>query len=215
MNFTIAKVSQLNAERLAKVLPELAEKCAKLIGIAYQEGFTLLVTQGFRSIAEQNALYAQGRTKPGKIVTNAKGSQSNHTRGEAVDFAFIVNGEVSWEDKLYLKIGGWAKQVGLNWGGDWRSIKDKPHVELPSKKQPQASQTPETISSVINIEFGMKGEAVRQLQTALFNGNYLKFTDIDGDFGPTTKKAVINFQLAHGLRTDGIVGPNTAKLLGL
>lgn len=128
--FTKEKVNEKNCERLAKVKPELAEKVLKLLEAAEAEGHLLIVTQGFRSIEEQNRLYAQGRTAPGKIVTNAKGGQSNHNFGKAVDFAFVVNGEISWDEKLYKKIGVWAREVGLKWGGDWKSIKDKPHVEL-------------------------------------------------------------------------------------
>lgn len=130
MVFTTDRIEKLNAERLSKVDPVLATKCRQLIELANQNGQFLLVTQGFRSIAEQNKLYAQGRTTKGKIVTNAKGGQSNHNFGRAVDFAFIVNGEVSWNDKLYKQIGVWAKVVGLKWGGNWKSFKDYPHVEL-------------------------------------------------------------------------------------
>ena len=128
--FTTEKIKKLNAERLAKVKPELREKVEKLIDLANRAGHVLLVTQGFRSIEEQNNLYAQGRTRPGKIVTNARGGKSNHNFGTAADLAFIVDGEVSWNEKLYLEIGVWASEVGLNWGGNWKSIKDKPHVEL-------------------------------------------------------------------------------------
>ena len=132
MQFTPERVAELNNSRLSdkNLKTELVEKVKKLIELASKAGHLLLVTQAFRSVAQQNALYAQGRTKPGKIVTNAKGGQSNHNKGEAVDLAFIVQGEVSWEDSLYLKIGFWAKAVGLKWGGDWKSIKDKPHVEI-------------------------------------------------------------------------------------
>ena len=49
----------------------------------------LRVTQGLRTIAEQDELYAQGRTKPGKIVTNAKGGKSNHNSGLAIDVCIV------------------------------------------------------------------------------------------------------------------------------
>ena len=128
--FTSDEIHKINSDRLAKVLPELQTKCLQIISIAAAAGFVLLVTQGLRTVAEQNALYAQGRTAPGKIVTNARGSQSNHTTGKAVDFAFVVNGEISWDENLYQKLGAWAATVGLHWGGNWKTIKDKPHVEI-------------------------------------------------------------------------------------
>lgn len=130
--FTRERVEQLNNERLSNknLKPALVSKVRALIKLAAAEGYLLLVTNGFRSVAEQNKLYAQGRTTKGKIVTNAKGGQSNHNFGEAVDLGFIVQNEISWEESLYYKIGGWAAKVGLKWGGNWKSIKDKPHVEI-------------------------------------------------------------------------------------
>lgn len=103
-----------------------------MIALAASDGFTLLVTQGFRSIEQQNRLYEIGRRGiPGeRKVTNARGGQSNHNRGAAVDFAFVVNGEISWDARLYRHIGRWAAKVGLKWGGNWKSFKDLPHVEL-------------------------------------------------------------------------------------
>jgi peptidoglycan L-alanyl-D-glutamate endopeptidase CwlK len=130
--FTKEKISSTNAMRLSDVKPELAEKCEAIIALAASEGFTLIVTQGYRSVEEQNRLYAIGRRgiKGERIVTNARGGQSNHNHRTAVDFAFVVNGEISWDERLYQHIGRWAKQVGLNWGGNWKSFKDFPHVEL-------------------------------------------------------------------------------------
>ena len=132
MSYTQEKIEKQNAEKLSRVKPPLADKCRQIISLAKAEGFTLIVTQGFRSIEEQNKLYAIGRRGiPGeRKVTNAKGGQSNHNFGDAVDFAFVVNGEVSWDEKLYQHIARWAKIVGLKWGGNWKSFKDLPHVEL-------------------------------------------------------------------------------------
>lgn len=129
--FSKERIEKLNAERLAKVKPELARKCEAIIALAAREGLSLIVTQGFRTVAEQDRLYAIGRRGiPGeRKVTNARGGQSNHNFGDAVDFAFVVNDEISWNDSLYLNIGRWAKQVGLKWGGNWK-FKDYPHVEL-------------------------------------------------------------------------------------
>lgn len=128
--FNAERINRKNCERLTHVKPELASKVLQILEMANREGFDLMVSQGFRSIAEQNKLYAQGRTTRGKIVTNARGGQSNHNFGTAVDFVFIVGGQPSWDERLYTNIGRWAKIVGLKWGGNWRSFKDLPHVEL-------------------------------------------------------------------------------------
>jgi peptidoglycan L-alanyl-D-glutamate endopeptidase CwlK len=132
LSMTNEDVSRQNHEKLAAVNAELAEKCFRLIELAAKQGFTLLVTNGYRTIAQQNALYQIGRRgKPHeKIVTNAKGGESSHNFRRAVDFAFVVRGEVSWDSALYDKIGLWAKIVGLEWGGNWRTFKDRCHVEV-------------------------------------------------------------------------------------
>ena len=124
---------QLNKERLSnpKISPLLREKVLKVIADLEAENIKPLITDGFRSNYEQNQLFALGRTKRGKIVTNARGGQSNHNFGRAVDMAFVdESGTVVWDLKLYKRLGVIAKLYGLKWGGDWRKHKDNPHLEL-------------------------------------------------------------------------------------
>lgn len=116
--------------RLAGVHPALADRAMAIIAAAAADGYTLRVSQGVRTFAEQDALYAQGRTVRGKRVTNARGGQSMHNYGLAVDFVFLVGGKVSWDEALYTRIGAWADRAGgCEWGGRWR-FADKPHVQL-------------------------------------------------------------------------------------
>lgn len=128
--------------KLDGIHPILKERVEKLIALANAEGFDLVVTQGLRTFAEQDRLFNQwrdGKDNDGdkrvdesdEKVTRAAGGQSNHNYGLAVDLAFRVNGKISWETALYTKIGAWAKQVNLAWGGNWKH-KDLPHVELPN-----------------------------------------------------------------------------------
>lgn len=120
-----------NAERLASVKPSLREKVLLVIADLEAQKLRPLITCGFRSIAEQNKLYAQGRSKAGKIVTFAKGGQSKHNFGDAVDFAFLdTAGNIDWSQKLFTKLGASAKKFGLSWGGAWKKFKDYPHIEL-------------------------------------------------------------------------------------
>lgn len=140
MSYTKAQIDEITAQRLAdpNLKPDLVAKVKRLIQAANFAGtgvFVLMVSQGFRSIAQQNALFAQGRTKAGKIVTNARGGKSNHNFGKAVDFAFAVRNakgtyDISWDDKLYKKLGAWASMVDLKWGGNFKTFKDMPHVEI-------------------------------------------------------------------------------------
>lgn len=92
-------------------------------------GYEMRVTQGYRSIEEQNALYAQGRTTPGLIVTKARGGDSFHNYGVAADFVFRKEG-YNVPENLWLTFGTIAKKHGLEWGGDWTSFIDKPHLQL-------------------------------------------------------------------------------------
>lgn len=93
-----------------------------------------------RTAAEQFSLYQIGRTKPGRIVTNADGYhiKSNHQIkddgfGHAVDCHFVIDGKAVWEvpDTWWKAYGSLAQAVGLTWGGNWKSFPDRPHVELP------------------------------------------------------------------------------------
>lgn len=104
--------------------------------IAASHGCEYIAISGHRTWAEQDALYAQGRTKPGNIVTNAKGGQSNHNFGIAMDFGVFKDGKYldssspSIAEKVHKAVGAIAGKYGLEWGGEWTSIKDYPHFEV-------------------------------------------------------------------------------------
>lgn len=125
--------------RLPAVAPTLVDKVEQLLLAMAAIGFPMIVTAGVRSDAEQAALYAQGRTAPGSIVTEDDGivHRSNHQVhadgfGHAVDCAFAVNGEPSWDPSLpWTLYGNIAMKLGLHWGGTWTTPHDLPHVELP------------------------------------------------------------------------------------
>lgn len=116
----------VSESRIKKLHPAVQNKVRQFINIAEKEGIKLRVTDGFRTFKEQDELYAKGRTKPGKIVTNAKGGQSYHNYGLAVDVVPMVNGWPNYNDD-YIRISQIGKSLGFTWGGDFASIKDKPH----------------------------------------------------------------------------------------
>lgn len=97
----------------------------------------LRFAQVYRTIKEQDELYAQGRTKPGKKVTNAKGGQSIHNYGLAFDIVLLYDKDkngtfetASWElNSDWYKVVDFFKKKGYSWGGDWKSFKDNPHFE--------------------------------------------------------------------------------------
>ena len=90
------------------------------------------ITQTMRTFEESDALYAQGRTKPGPIVSNVKGGRSFHNYGLAIDFVNKVNDQINWTvDANWMIVVKCFKQRGFKWGGDWTgSLIDYPHFEM-------------------------------------------------------------------------------------
>ena len=126
-------------DKLAGVHPKLKAKVGQILAGMAAMGYPMLVTDGVRTDAEQAALYAQGRTAPGKIVTNADGvtHRSRHQLhadgcGHAVDCCFLdASGKPTWDEGYpWATYGAIAESFGLNWGGRWRNPVDKPHIEL-------------------------------------------------------------------------------------
>lgn len=99
--------------------------------LATPVGVHPFITSTYRSFQEQAAIYAQGRTKPGKIVTNSKAGQSYHNYGLALDFVLKINGKVSWElDNNWMIVVNCFMERGFLWGGEFRGkFKDYPHFE--------------------------------------------------------------------------------------
>lgn len=132
--------------RTIKILEGLDETTqpviSALLDCAYELGMNAQLHSGYRSPTEQDTLYALGRTKPGKIVTNAKGTpvpQSSHCYKKAVDLHFVgEDGTAQWDFKLYKKLWDAAKPTlekkGLVWGGNWTSFSEGPHFEVTSGK---------------------------------------------------------------------------------
>lgn len=117
---------------LSVLYPPFAQKVLQLRANCAALGCTYNITSGLRTHAEQDGLYAIGRTtgKPGSYVTKAKGGQSYHNFGVAVDYARIVMGKTVWAKSDYTVLGQEAVKLGLEWGGGWMSFVDLPHVQL-------------------------------------------------------------------------------------
>lgn len=113
--------------RLQILAAELIEDCAA-------QGLKIKIGETLRTVAEQDALYDQGRTTPGNIVTNAPGSSysSYHQWGTAFDF-FRNDGRGAYYDNdgFFARVGKIGVNLGLEWGGNWKSPVDKPHFQLP------------------------------------------------------------------------------------
>lgn len=116
-----------------KLHPWLDYKLGLLLKECEKQGIYLIITEGFRTVEYQDSLYAKGRTKPGTIVTNAKGSSysSQHQWGIAFDIA-INDTKLLYDSATIKKVAKIAKssKVGLSWGGDWKGLVDTPHFYL-------------------------------------------------------------------------------------
>ena len=93
-------------------------------------GLTINIISGLRSYAEQDAMYAQGRAEPGNVVTNARGGYSNHNFGIAFDVGLFERNKYLGESPMYKAVGALGEELGLEWGGNWRTIIDQPHFQL-------------------------------------------------------------------------------------
>lgn len=123
-----------HSERLEGIDP-LVIQCANNISNRAQLELNrdTIIVFGYRSAEQQTALYNQGRTTPGKIVTNAKAGQSAHEYHAAIDIWILSkDGSIDWNNKDFAKIISEEvhKMDGLTWGGDFHSIHDAPHIEL-------------------------------------------------------------------------------------
>jgi peptidoglycan L-alanyl-D-glutamate endopeptidase CwlK len=120
----------MNSRSLDDLAPPAKQRAEAFIAAAKVKGIDLLVTSTYRDNDSQNALYAQGRTTPGKIVTRAKAGQSWHNWRCALDVVPLVNGKAIWDDQaVWKQIGEIGKSCGLEWAGDWKTFKEYPHFQ--------------------------------------------------------------------------------------
>ncbi|OME69497.1 peptidase M15 [Paenibacillus sp. FSL A5-0031] len=130
----------IEAPPVTALHPIVFIKQTELIAETSKAGITILVTDGFRSSEEQNAIYAKGRTTEGKVVTQVQGGHSYHNYGLAVDFALRTKkGEVIWDMEYdgnkngrsdWMEVVEIAKRLGFSWGGDWKNFPDYPHLQM-------------------------------------------------------------------------------------
>jgi peptidoglycan L-alanyl-D-glutamate endopeptidase CwlK len=95
-------------------------------------GIDLLITSTYRDFDAQAALYAQGRTKPGGKVTNARPGQSWHNWRRAFDVVPLRGGKPVWDvgDLVWYQVGAIGEELGLEWAGRWKRFPEFPHFQL-------------------------------------------------------------------------------------
>lgn len=196
--------------------PVVKESALELIKRAYKEGIYVQISSGFRSFADQNALYAQGRTKSGNIVTNARGGYSNHNFGLAVDY-FLVSDDGNtalWtvNDK-WKRVAAFGKELGFAWGGDWKSFPDYPHLEMTgglSTAQLRAGRRPRLVSKITKTTTPGVSKPVSAATKSESIVDYLNSKKVDSSFANRKKIAA-----AHGIKNYSGTADQNEKLLEL
>jgi peptidoglycan L-alanyl-D-glutamate endopeptidase CwlK len=144
----------VNSRNIDDLRPDVANACKKVIYLSKDLGIDIIIISTVRDDEYQAKLYAQGRTEPGNIVTNAKYPSFHWDEaGLAFDFCPIdKEGNCMWNrGDLFIKVGAIGKSLGLEWGGDWK-FQDMPHLqwagyerELTSKDIRAGKRPPELI----------------------------------------------------------------------
>ena len=135
-------MDSITKKRIDKLHPIVRDEVQNIItecDAALTGRAKIRITQSLRTFQEQEQLYAIGRTKSGKKVTNAKPGQSIHNYGLAVDICLMIDGKTaSWDtakDWDNDQVADWYECVkifakhGWEWGGNWKTFKDLPHFE--------------------------------------------------------------------------------------
>ena len=122
----------INSRSLNDLHPKVKLLAEQFIDSCDKAGIDVLIYSTYRDAESQNALYAQGRTNPGKIVTNAKAGQSWHNWRCAFDFVPVVNGKARWDDRAaYTKCGEIGESLGLEWAGRWTGkLRETAHMQF-------------------------------------------------------------------------------------
>ena len=133
----------MSSRKLTDLHPQMQSMVTRFLANARAAGIDLLVTCTYRSNEEQAALYAIGRTKPGRIVTNAKPGRSTHNNtlngkpaALAVDVVPLRDGKPVWSasDPVWKRVGEIGEKVGLEWAGRWTTFREFPHFQHPQAK---------------------------------------------------------------------------------
>lgn len=133
------RIDKVTVDRANLLHPLIKPTVFELLSVLADKNIHIRIVQGLRTFAEQDALYAQGRTTQGQIVTKAKGGQSFHNYGLAFDFCILKDDKtISWnrdEDLNGDHMSDWMQVVnlfiakGYEWGGNWTSFPDYPHIQ--------------------------------------------------------------------------------------
>jgi peptidoglycan LD-endopeptidase CwlK len=214
---------QRNLDNISKLAPNTRKAATEWYNWCVANGIDILIYETIRTEEQQRYYVASGKSKTMK---------SYHLVGQALDFVPIINGRTDWNGYNRPEIKkaiAKAKQLGFEWGGDWKGFVDKPHLQYNYKgygtdKDLDTKQTANISgaskakskqsasgSAIVPypgkpLKLGSKGKDVERIQRALK-------IKVDGVFGKQTEKAVKAYQKRKGLVVDGVVGIKTWNML--
>nr|DAQ85995.1 MAG TPA: hypothetical protein [Caudoviricetes sp.] len=120
----------LKSRDISRLRSDVSSNCRVFIRRCADAGLPVLVVETVRDLEYQASLYAQGRTKPGKVVTNQKTPSFHWDKvGLAFDICKNVKGHEYDDAAFFRKCGAIGKEMGFTWGGDWKSLPDRPHFQ--------------------------------------------------------------------------------------
>jgi peptidoglycan L-alanyl-D-glutamate endopeptidase CwlK len=121
----------INSRDINELLPEVKSRVEHFIALCADNHIDLLITSTYRDNESQEALYNQGRTTKGYVVTNAKAGESYHNYRCAVDVVPLVGGKPMWDtnNPVWESVAVLGKQAGLEWAGDWKTFKEMAHFQ--------------------------------------------------------------------------------------
>lgn len=188
--------------------PKLQNLANELIKECNKKGLKIKLTECLRSVAEQDALYAKGRTVGGNIVTNASGSSMSSMHQWGVAFDICRNdgkGAYNDSDGFFTKVSVIGKSLGLEWGGDWVSIKDKPHYQLPN----WGSTTAKLRQQYGNLDNFKKTWGTEQ--TNIKSNNVANGVNVNSNrkYNIYNLQQAINKDGIAKIKADGLYGKNT------
>lgn len=161
----------LKSREIDRLRSDVAHNCRVLIQRCAAEDLPVAVVETVRDLEYQASLYAQGRTKPGKIVTNQKTPSFHWDKvGLAFDICKNVKGHEYDDADFFRKCGAIGKEMGFTWGGDWKSLPDRPHFQWDDGGRFTASmvrkgQLPRLMPLYQEVKAVTKDEAKRILES--------------------------------------------------
>lgn len=161
-----------------KQLSAQAQKaCALFMERCKAAGLNVLITETYRSQERQDYLYQQGRSRPGKVVTWTRSSR--HTSRRAWDICKNVKGQEYSDVSFFKRCGAIAAELGITWGGTWKSSPDTPHFEIDASWKEPVKEEQEVVKK---IKMQVNG-VIKQVEVIEKDGyNYAKLQDIKDHF---------------------------------